>query len=112
MNKLLYNETIKHINRSIISVQDNYNYAPDDVSMRVHNPISNICIYFIKNTMPTLSYNVSFGSLSSNPFTAAESEQLFKYVEKRYNNHFKDVAEEKISLYKRMLISNNTTRSK
>lgn len=112
MNKLLYNETIKHINRSVIESSDFYNYAPNDITWRVHNPVSGITIYFIKNTVPQVSYNISFGFKLEPPFTAAESKQLFEYAEKRYNDHFRGASAEIVNLYKRMLISNNMTRNR
>lgn len=111
MNKLLYNETIKHTDNSIIESCDHYCYSKNDVTLRAENPVSRKTIYFYKNTEPKLSYNVSFGSLSDdNPFTADESEKMFKYVENQYNNHFKDADRQKISLYKRLLISNSMSR--
>lgn len=115
MNKLLYNETIKHIDRSIIEISDNYTYASDDITLHVKNPISGRVIYFTKNIVPLyhkVSYKVSFGELYDNPFTAAESKQLFEYAEKRYNAYFRDAREETVYLYKVMLISNNMTRSR
>ncbi|MDE6250259.1 MAG: hypothetical protein K2M34_01325 [Alphaproteobacteria bacterium] len=112
MNKLLYNETIKHINRSVIQSTDYNCYYPDDMTLCAQNPVSNTRVYFTKNSMPKLSYNVTFSGLYDNPFTAAESEQLFNYAENRYNDHFKDADMNKIILYKGLLISNNMTRNR
>lgn len=113
MNKLLYNETIKHIDNSIIQDCDHYNYSKNDVTLRAENPVSQTVVYFYKNTEPNVSYSVSFcNALDDKPFAADESERLFKYVEKRYNDHFKDATQAKINLYKRMLISNSMSRQK
>lgn len=105
MNKLIYAELIKHIDNSVIKLSEYYSYSKDDITLCAMNPVSKLNLYLRKT--PNNLYNVYLHDISSVP--PAEAEKLFKYAEKRYNEHFKNTESKQLAIYKTLLISNAMT---
>lgn len=106
MNKLLYAELIKHINRSIIKPSQYYVYSEGDITLCARNPVSKTNVYLNKTSLRS-SYRVYLHDI---PFgTPEEAEKLFKYAEKRYYEHFKNAESEQLAVYITLLKSNANT---
>lgn len=103
MNKLLYAELIKHINRSIIKPSQYYVYSEGDITLCASNPASQLCVYFNSDSL-TQSYRVHIADIAI--CTSEDAEKLFKYTERKYNTEFKDKEPSQIRAYTILLASN------